>query len=203
MLFDSFLRKGEEIELNDSDLKQICNNKVNIIPYSTLVNYKDIFQFLGEFKASLIFYETTSMFEGHWTAIVYNEVARKISFYDSYGNSDEEILKMAKTSDILVNDTPVLTNLITNACKKYSLKFERNTERMQDFGKSIRTCGRYSACFIRFRHLGVQSFNALLKYNKYPPDDIITALTILFSEDAELYAIYPINKKYKNYIDIK
>ena len=185
-LLDRFVMNAEKITLDDKAILKICNNQVNIIPYSSLTQYTDIFQFLGTYSASIIFYEVSSKYDGHWVCLLFHRDTKTIELWDSYGMNDEQILDRAHTSEALVNERPILTELIHNACIKYGLKYVYNNHRFQSNNMKIATCGRYASLRARFKEFSLSKFNRLLIDN-LNPDYIVSCLTVMFSDEANNY----------------
>lgn len=171
---DKILDNSESIDLTGDDLRKICNNKLDIVPYHTLGNYKDIDELMGEFKSVILLYETRENF-GHYVALFING-NNDLEFFDSYGFSPDQELKYATYNRI--NGIPFLTNLLKNYNKKVII----NNERLQVFHKDINTCGRWTSLRILMKNMALRDFiNLFTKNRHYNGDFWVSALTYLYT----------------------
>lgn len=173
---DNILKKAESIDLSGEDLMNICNNKVEIIPYHTLGSYDSIENLLSKHGAVILLYETKREDYGHYVALFYNN-NNDLEFFDSYGMKADEELKYADYN--LKEGIPFLTNLL----KKYNKKVVMNTMRLQTFHNDINTCGRWTSCRIRWRDTSLREFQRLMTDNaNYHGDMWVSALTFLYTK---------------------
>tara|TARA_R110000803_G_scaffold108532_3_gene176828 strand:+ start:5830 stop:6351 length:522 start_codon:yes stop_codon:yes gene_type:complete len=171
---DKILTNLESQDLTGEDLKRICKNKVDIIPYHTLGNYKNIEDLLGEFGSVILLYEIRENF-GHYVALFMNG-NNDLEFFDSYGFKPDQEIKYATYNQS--NGIPHLTQLLN----KYDKKIVVNTERLQVFHADINTCGRWTSLRILFKKKPLREFIELFTKNRqYNGDFWVSALTYLLT----------------------
>lgn len=171
---DKLLNESETVDLTGEDLINICEGKVEILPYHELEDVKSIEDLLEKFGAVIILYETKKNF-GHYTALLYDPDG-KLEFFDSYGFRPDAELKYADYN--AEQGVPYLTNLLKN----YKKPIIYNTVKLQKLVREVNTCGRWTSCRIRMRHLPLQKFQQLFTKNKYYNGDFfVSALTYLYT----------------------
>ena len=169
---DRIIDEIEKVDLTGEDLINICEGKVEVIPYHELVEYDSIEKLLDKYGAVILLYETKKNF-GHYTALLY-DMNGDLEFFDSYGLKPDEELNYAT-----YDDTPYLSNLL----KKYNKKYSVNTVKLQKFVRDINTCGRWTTTRIRLREkYTLRQFQELFTKNKYYNGDFfVSALTYLYT----------------------
>lgn len=168
---DKVILSNENKDLTDTELRIITNNKCDIISYHELVNYNNIDDVLGEYKAVIILYET-SYNRGHFVCLHINE-KNQLEFFDPYGMPVDKELNWA-----IYNNQPYLSNLID----KSNYDFIENKIRLQVWNNHTNTCGRWCALRIVFREVQLKEFQNYFKENRcYNGDFWTTALTLLFT----------------------
>ena len=175
------IKNAERITLDNDAIMAITNNQTTIAAYSELPKYDSIMDIFKQWDNFILFYETKSTSCGHWVCIVYHRKANTIELFDSYGLSDEQILRSAGTSEKLVNGVPYLTYLI----KKSGSRFIYNQHRFQSLSSSVNTCGRYASLRSRFKHLSLQRFIGILRDGNHDADYTVSALTVMYSPDID------------------
>jgi hypothetical protein len=182
----TLLREAKEVSLTDSDIRRICLNKVKFVVYDELQHVTDIYELLDPYSAFILFYTTTGNFVGHWTAVIYHEKQSTIEFFDSYGLNDRQILALATDSYKDVQGKPLLTGLLDAAVRKYGVGVRWPAKRLQSRNvDDVATCGRYAALRVRFADLSQQQFINMLSGARFTPDDLVSLLTVMFSEGAD------------------
>ena len=167
---DSLIKNQEDVSLSDTDIKLICNNKVEIVVYHDLDKYSSLKELMGQYGAVILLYETKRNF-GHWVALI--DYPNHIEFFDSYGLGPDEELNYAK-----YDDTPYLSQLISRSPKKVSY----NKKRLQSVKEEVNTCGRWTALRVRMRDLNNNQFSQLFKgHQHYNGDFWVSALTFLYT----------------------
>lgn len=169
------LKKEMKRPLSDKDVLKICGNKAKMVTYPELVNFDNIDNVMGEFKACLLLYQSKDDF-GHWCCF-YRYKKKTIVYFDSYGLEPDKELKFIpehyrKISD---QDYPHLTWLFYNS----PYRIEYNEYPLQKEKNNINTCGRWAGLKLKYRDIPLIEFiDIFKKYKKYNLDYFITALTI-------------------------
>ncbi len=178
---DRLITDAEKVSLGEDDIMNIAMHQTRIVAYSDLPKYGSITELFHPYNNFVLFYETSSLSEGHWVCVLYHPANSTIEFFDSYGFTDAQILPLAATSDHYVHGQPYLTYMI----QKSRLNFVYNNKRFQSKKEAMATCGRYAALRARFKDVNMYTFQGLLSNNKYPADFVVSALTVMFSPNAE------------------
>jgi hypothetical protein len=173
---DKQIYKAEAINLSDSDILRITDNKCNILRYEELENITNIDQILQPYGAAVILYQLEEGY-GHWCALIKHSETN-LEFFGSYGLQIDEQLKYAKYNLRRHNGiiTPHLSHLIENS--NYSVT--SNTAKLQKFKQDVSTCGRWCSARIRFRDVPIKRFIELFTQNEhYDGDFWVSAMTLL------------------------
>jgi len=171
---DKILENIEKQDLSGEDLINICEGKVEIVPYHELNKYNSIEQLLQKYGAVILLYEVRQNF-GHYTALLYDPQG-KLEFFDSYGFRPDQELKYATYN--AEEGVPYLTKLL----EAYKKPIVYNTIKLQKMLRDINTCGRWTSCRIRLRHLVLRDFQHLFTKNRYYNGDFfVSALTYLYT----------------------
>ena len=175
---DEAIKEAESIPLSGQDLKNITNDKCNIMRYSDLMGHDSIESVLGEHGAVILLYQTERNF-GHYACLFKSaqDPNGTLIFYDSLGITMDKELKFSTFNQRNMGGrlVPHLTDLIENS----NYKVISNTKKLQKDAFANNTCGRYSAMRIVWRALSNKEFNYILLSNHfYNPDYWISILTI-------------------------
>lgn len=171
---DAIILNAEKILLTNNDILEKTNNKVRIVVYEELVNYKSIDDVFDGYDGIVILYENTRS-SGHW-CLLYKINPKTLYFFDPYGfQMDTEI----KWSNYLVQqgflNHPNLTFLIKNS----PYKLQQNNVKYQLLKNGINTCGRWVICRFNYRHLKDKEFQTFMLGNQhYSGDFWVSVLTM-------------------------
>ena len=176
MSLEKIIKNGEEIELTENDIRKIVDNKVNVIAYSDLFNYKTIDAALGPYEAMIVLYQVQSHSEGHWSLLYKKD--NVLHFFDPLGIEMDKELKFIPNFYSLDNRGERIPHL-TYLVEKSGYKVISNKTKYQKDAKDISTCGRWCVTRLKFRDLNEEQFKRLWK--KLPADYEVTNLTILYS----------------------
>jgi len=173
---DDVIKNSENYSLSDNDLLLLTDNKVKILSYQQLEDFKNIDEVLEPYGAVIILYQKTKT-SGHWISVLKQN--NTIEIFDSYGiGLDHELefspFNKARHGGIAI---PHLTNLINAS----NYKIEVNKIKLQEDSNKINTCGRWAGLRVRFRDVPLNIFTSMFKNSKNSPDYMVTSLTILFS----------------------
>lgn len=174
-----YLQKQKEIPLNGRQVLELVDGKANVVLYRDLCNMNNIDEVLGPFQAAFILFEFTDKM-GHWVSLYRN--GDTVSFFNSYGDPkgypddtlsviDEEYRKES------CQKFPMLSELLLNS--PYKLQY--NDVKLQKYGRTIMTCGRWCALFIMMRNQHIDVFSKIFKSDV--GDDIVTILTMWVTKD--------------------
>ena len=176
MSLEKLIKDGEKIELTENDIRKIVDNKVNVIAYSDLFNYKTIDQALGIHEALIVLYQVESHSEVHWSLLYKKE--NVLHFFDPLGIEMDKELKFIPNFFTLDNRgerVPHLSYLV----QKSGYKVISNTTKYQKVDKHVNTCGRHCCVRLKFRDLDEEEYRKLWK--TIPADYEVTNLTIMYS----------------------
>jgi len=160
--------------LTDKDIKKIFNNKIKVLLYSQLHNYKNIDELMKPFDKVIILYvfrinPENGGLQGHWIAL--KKEKKKITFFDSFASiPDATIIKLPK--DIkhkFKEDYNQLSKLLYNS--KYDLAY--NSKTLQDNKSNL--CGYYCVGYL-CSDLSVDDFSNLFTNDKKSNDALIYKL---------------------------
>ena len=191
----NLITQAEKVSLGEDDIMAITMNQTRVVSYSDLAKCDNIMKLFHPYNNFVLFYETSSRSVGHWVCVLFHpngglrppfhppdvRDVGTIEFFDSYGMTDAMILGDAPTSDKLMRGVPYLTYLI----QKSGMKYVYNNRCFQSKKESMATCGRYAALRSRFKDVNMYKFQSLLANNAYPSDFVVSALTVMFSPNAE------------------
>jgi hypothetical protein len=169
--------KVESIELSFDDILKITNTR--IVPFVKLNLINDLLQLFTN-NSLIIYYETESSIEGHYSTLIYFPVDNMIHHFDSYGMG---IDKLYAISDYTKKHTRsnYLRELITNTCDLHGLIFTENKKQYQQYGPVVSTCGRYASVRCKLAGYNPAQFNAFLLEPAIDTDKLVSLLTVLFN----------------------
>jgi len=156
-----------------TDIRSNVGN-VKIVKFDTLIGYNTIEELLPKQKdCCVIFWETTSEYEGHWTALC--RLNQTYIYFDAYGNSVDQDFSyipksLKKQLDIkydylktLLHGKHVITNHVA----------------FQQMKNGVNTCGRFVSMFLYVfkRGYSLADFQKIMKENlkkyNYPNYDTL------------------------------
>ena len=173
---DTIIKDSEDYQFTGDDMKNITENKYNLIKYEELSKYDNIDQILGNNNGVIILFQNESANSGHWVGLWKED--NTIMYFDSFGlKPDDEIqytefnLRKFKESG---ESVPHLTHLLNES--KY--KISHNKYKLQKFIDESSTCGRWVSYRLLHKKLSHDEFADLFMKNKhYDPDFWISAIT--------------------------
>jgi len=178
-----------------SDLRYLLNDKVNVVKYSDLDNYKSIDEVLGPYMCSCILYpgppDLTDV--GHWCALFCNSgVGNRLEFFDSYGCYIDQKIELYN-DDVDNIDTmhpptkiePKLLELIINSRFADNMHYNDTPYQSEDVATAV--CGLWCVMRIKNKHLNDNGFRKLFYdlpvSHRIPPDLLVTTIVCnLFPE---------------------
>lgn len=176
------LNEYADIALSDKQVMKLINGRANLILYPDLHKYKSIDEILNPYGACILLYEAKPRY-GHWCCI-FKVNNKLIEYFNPYGGFEEgfpdDSLEYIPIDFRLVSNQyyPYLSILMYNS--PYELSY--NEHAFQKHGNNIKTCGRWCALRLVFRHLSLEEFDALIKFfNKklnISSDQLVTLLTL-------------------------
>jgi hypothetical protein len=176
----AFIKKSEEIELSDSDIRTALDDRLNLITYEDLEQYNSIDDVLGEHGACIILYQR-ERFEGHWTCLWRSNKNNVLWFYDPMGIEMDTEVKLSKFQLRVHNGQEVLH--LTHLIEQSNYTVISNTFEHQKNARTINTCGRHCVTRLLFRELNPTQYNTFITngFSGMDPDDSVSMLTIGFS----------------------
>ena len=165
--------------LSDADIRNYFNQKINVIKFSELNDYDDIFDVLGPYERCIILFESGKLDTGHWTALVVIREPKKkpyIEFFDSYGIIIEGELNpkyIPKSFQKLSNQKRgTLIKLLLNQ----SLPVHYSQYRLQELKNGVNTCGKWCCTRCQFNNISEDEFAKLMRSTDYTPDELVCLL---------------------------
>lgn len=173
LLYDEVKRiVGKPIQLvrvrNHSDLYDFVNNPNTPSLLRVLLHYQN-----GGNK---------NMVSGHWCAMLIDKANKIIYYYDSYGDKVDATLSHIPPYKLQEYDqTDKFIDKFLVYAMNHGYEIHYNDHKHQRSGKGINTCGRYSACFLKYAR-SVDDFHRFLstyaRHHNCPTyDDAIVKLT--------------------------
>ena len=153
------------VSLDEDDLRHLLGSKTRIIAYPTLARYRRIEDALDANGRVMILFLTTSKTDGHWICIHVSPVQpHTLEFFDSYGLKPDGPRKWLSADELfqLKETRPLLTNLLKDAQER-GWNLEYNDHKLQGAGHNVDTCGRHCAVRLKYAHLPIDSYVALIK----------------------------------------
>jgi len=154
--------------LSKTDIERIFNNKIKIMLYSDISNYKTIEELLFPYNRVCILYYWKK-WHGHWVCVFKNKNNR-VEIFDSFGTFPDGTLK-----DIDLNfrkETNQAHKHLTELLYKGGRSIEYNDKVLQ--GKKYSTCGRWCSYRMIRDDLTIEQFQDLFKNIKNKDKKIIS-----------------------------
>jgi hypothetical protein len=174
---DKLIKMSYNKSFSDSDIRRLCDNRVNVIEYEQLQHMRSIDEALGPYGAFILLYETSRNY-GHWVAVILHEGRDGgiLEHFDSYALKPDQELNFTPHNlrRELGQDLPHLTALMYNS--PYNVIY--NKVKLQKFDNGLNTCGRWCAMRVVLRDLPLKKFCSLFMKQNFTPDYYITALTM-------------------------
>ena len=180
-MFGNKLKEMENKPLSNKDISNLLRDKVNIVIYPDVHNYKTIDQLMGIYGACALLYESKPSY-GHWCAVIKIN-NRDCEFFDPYGGNidgiPDEVLDHINPSfrKETYQDHTYLAKLMYDS--HYDLSY--NQYKFQEHKSGIRTCGRHVVSRIMFKNLSLDNYKRYLdKLSKdlnLNYDGVVTYLT--------------------------
>lgn len=178
-----FVKYSEDYALSDSDIRDILDNKVNIVNYVDLKHYTALEPVLGVYNAVVLLIPVSSVSNGHWLCMYYDSNNNRLVYYNSYGLGIGADLKISPYKDFHDNipDTE-LFDLITDFVRRRRCKLDINKHQHQILSDKINTCGRHACVRLLFRDLSNGEYDMFIRNNGLQSVDMcVTYLTIAAS----------------------
>lgn len=163
-----------DISLTGGDIKQLLNNKVKIITYDQLKDYKNIESLLYPFNRVIILYvwkKSENKRHGHWIGLHVNN-KNNIEVFDSFGNFVDDFLN--KIDVKFRNENGENYRYLTNLLLKYKGVVEYNEKKLQS--DRTNTCGKWVIYRFLRNDLTLEQFQKLFTKNTKKNDNIILKL---------------------------
>lgn len=119
---------------------------------------------------------------GHWCAMIIDKLDKAIHYYDSYGDKVDATLNYIPPSKRIdyEQDDKFIDRFLVHAMR-HGYEIHYNDHKHQSNSKGVNTCGRYSACFLKYARSVDDFHNYLSNYSKHNNcesfDDAIVKLT--------------------------
>lgn len=173
---NNIIKKLESVSLSGNQVLKLVNNKANLMTYTELTKYNNIFDCFGKHKALILLYVTTHNY-GHWVCLIKHN-NKHIEFFDSYGFIvDDELDFISKE---FRKESNQIHRYLTYLLYKSGAQIEYNHAQLQKFttdpNNQISTCGRHVATRINLMDI--------------PLDDYIDLMTSVKNIDADFIVTY-------------
>jgi hypothetical protein len=181
---DKEIKRGEKKAFSNEDIERLCEGEINIHTYPELAMMSSLDQLLNskvKCDAAIILYMSKPAF-GHWVCIFKTPGdPETIEFFDSYGYSPDDELKMINESyrEQSNQDSAYLSALIMDALQDgYIKQVIYNKTKLQNDNTSIATCGRWAGLRIAMKEVPLKKFQSLFTNQTFNPDWYVSALTM-------------------------
>lgn len=174
------------------EVKRIVGKPIRLI---RIKNHSELYNILNDpttpdIVRILLHYQNggdKNLISGHWCAMIIDKNRKIIYYYDSYGDKVDATLKYIpayKRLEFEQDDKFIDKFLVYAMNNGYEIHY--NDHKHQRNGRGINTCGRYSACFLKYGNPGsggvIEDFHKFLtNYKKHNNctsyDDAIVKLT--------------------------
>lgn len=170
----NYVKNAENIDLSDTDITKITDDKATIMSYTDLYNIDDIDDAFNNKQNLVLLYEI-SKGVGHWVALLKRQ-NNAIEFFDSYALDVDEELNY--TQNYYKNGEAHLTRLLKNSKYHYYV----NKTKFQEVKEHSNTCGRHCALRIKFSNLDLNAYTKLIYKpdNNYNSDFWVSCLTLFY-----------------------
>lgn len=182
----NLLKKYENIALSDKEVLNIINGRAKLILYPELHKYKSIDHLLEPYGACILLYEAKPRY-GHWCC-VFKVNDKLIEYFNPYGGfhegfPDKSLEYIPMDFRLKSNQYyPYLSFFMYNS--PYDLSY--NEYKFQKHNKDIKTCGRWVALRIVFKHLSLDQFYQFIEFLKQKlnmtSDQLVTFLTMYINK---------------------
>jgi len=163
-----------DVPLNGSEIKYLLNNKVKILTYDQIKDYKNIESLLYPFNRVIILYvwkKNNDKRHGHWIGVHVNN-RNNIEVFDSFGNFVDDFLN--KIDIKFRNENGENYRYLTKLLLKYKGIVEYNEKKLQN--DMTNTCGKWVIYRFLRDDLTLKQFQKLFTKNTKKNDDIILNL---------------------------
>jgi hypothetical protein len=180
-MFRQFIARGEEAPLDFADIRAICRNDVNIVEFNDLNEYSTYEELFRKNRRIVLFWATQAENIGHYNVLLYKVDDKAygsreyVEVFDSYGKSIDDVFRLANYDYSLFRGVNPLWRLLKG------IEVIQNKEQFQSSNLQIATCGRYAGLRCRFYMMSNAKFNTFLRSGTVPPDQLVTAMTVMFS----------------------
>ncbi len=196
------LNYASDLMFKPTSKKQLMfmlDDKVKVIAYEELNDYKTLDDLLGEYKATIMLYPITSDLDnGHWCCIFQRPGTDEIEFFDSYGLFMDETVDFYNTEGrYMKNETapreraasatpfePKVLELILNS--PHAEKMFYNDTAFQNLQLRTATCGLWVVIRLKNSHLSENAFKA--RYYTQPLNKNIEPDLLV---SAQIHKLYP------------
>jgi hypothetical protein len=172
MILEDIVKQFRNKALSDKDLIKLVDGKAKVIIYDKLHKYQNLDQLLEPYGAVFLLYLFKPNY-GHWTAVI-KRTPHIVEYFDSFGKPPDEVLEHIPREFRLKTHQNhcFLSKLFWES--PYSIEY--NDYHFQKYDKNIKTCGRFAALRVIFRHLTLNKFAKIFD-NMYS-DDLATYFTM-------------------------
>jgi len=160
--------------LNGGEIKYLLNNKIKILTYDQLKNYKNIESLLYPFNRVIILYvwkKSENMRHVHWIGVHVNN-RNNIEVFDSFGNFVDDFLN--KIDVKFRNENGQSYRYLTDLLLKHRGTIEYNEKKLQN--DKSNTCGKWVIYRFLRNDLTLEQFQNLFSKNTQRNDNIILKL---------------------------
>ena len=178
---DNVIKNVYSQDLSGIDVQTLTKGKAVIRLYKDLLNFDNIFDFIGKTNCCILLFPVANDYDGHWTAILYHPERKQIEHFDSYGFSWKQEIPYTTNKFVQKNLLGTLYQKAMNT--GYSVVY--NPYRLQKMVNANNTCGRWSCVRIRFSYLSSEEFAKLFLNQTMPPDFLVSILTFLSIKEDE------------------
>ena len=151
-------KSGKQYSLSDTDIKAIAP-ECKIITYNQIHKMNSIDDLFEGSDCIALLYHVEGLTSGHWVCLVRDIPARKISYFDSYGEIPDEVLDHVsrKVRQVCHQNRAYLSELILDSA--YICDY--NEKQLQKLSPGVNTCGRFVAARMLNKDKSNKQFSAM------------------------------------------
>lgn len=180
---DTIIKEREKYALRGEDLMTIIDT--NLIPYHELMKYNELEEILDS-KFRCILLMESEYNNGHYVCLSYNIQSNILEFWDSYGNSHDNLIKGGLDYSVYKDGEYFLNRLIRKFMQKTKCEYIHSGHQFQRLSNESNVCGRYAFYRAQFHYIPVNEFNSdiveFCKTHSLHPDDFVTMMTNLIHQ---------------------
>ena len=157
-------------DLTDSEIRILCPD-TKVFLFNELARFDRLEELFTRSKTAIILFPVKSIANGHWICVI--DHGTYVEHFDPYG------FNPIKEYDYTQINIPNYLERLYTKFESYGGKLTFNTNQYQELKTGINTCGRHTSVRTRLSYLTEDRYHQLLTGQKYTPDQLVVAMTML------------------------